>query len=134
MTVRAAVGMAEANLTGRVCFDQERAAMDRAVMSSAKGENISQNVATALGAQLDVVQIQKRGVAAAGHAAAVLISREHGPAQGRWDRLRRACVRLRGLWRDRGAEFGIGSTGMVARCGSAHVGVLGSLWLVLGGK
>jgi hypothetical protein len=81
MTVRAAIGMAEANPAGRVFFDQERAAMDRAVMRSADGENIFQNIATALGPQLDVVEIEERGVATAWHAAAMLIAREHGPAQ-----------------------------------------------------
>jgi hypothetical protein len=80
MTVGAAIAMAKSNPTGRVLFDQERATMDRSVMSTAKGKDIFRDIATALGSQLDVVQIEEGRVFAARDAAAVPIAHEHGPA------------------------------------------------------
>jgi hypothetical protein len=80
MTVGAAIAMAKSNPTGRVLFDPERATMDRSVMSTAEGKDIFWEIATALGPQLDVVQIEEGRVFAARDTAAVPIAHEHGPA------------------------------------------------------
>jgi hypothetical protein len=90
LTIRGSIAMPEANPTRRVLFDEERSTMDRSVVSTTYGKDICWNVATTLGTQLDVVQIEKRRVFATRHLAAVLIAHEHGPAQGGRDRLRRA--------------------------------------------
>jgi len=80
LTVRSAVAMEEANAATRVPFDEERPLMGRSVVSSAERQNIPNDIATALGTQLDMVQIEKRGVFAARHSAAVVIAYEHGAA------------------------------------------------------
>jgi hypothetical protein len=80
LTVCAAIAVAKSNPTARALFDQERATMDRSVMSATESKDVFWHVATALGPQLDVVQIQEGRVFAARDSAAVPIAYEHGPA------------------------------------------------------
>jgi len=63
-----------------VAFDDEVAAMRRAVMGSTNSHEIGELVAAAFGAQLHVMQVDKRRVSATGHSAAVLITEQRGPA------------------------------------------------------
>jgi hypothetical protein len=80
MTVCAAIAMAKSNPAGRVLFDQERSTMDRSVMSTTEGKDILRDIATTLGPQLDVVQIEEGRVLAARDTATVPIAHQYGPA------------------------------------------------------
>jgi hypothetical protein len=72
--------MPEADAHVGVALEDELAAMSRSVVSSAQGNDISELVAPAFGAQLDVMQIEKRCTSATGHPAAVLVAQQHGSA------------------------------------------------------
>ena len=76
MTVLAAVRVSEVRL-GCAAGDEERAAMGRAVMRSTKGDDILELVLAALGAWLDVVQIEKRSMATAWNLAVLVVAPEH---------------------------------------------------------
>src|SRR5437868_2093579 len=61
--------------------------MDRSMVSAAQGEQVVGFVLTALGAGLDVVDVEKAAVPAAGHAAAAVVTEENGAPKSRRDRL-----------------------------------------------
>ena len=77
MTVLAAVRVSEVRLGCGAC-SEELAAMGRAVMRSTKGDEIIELMLTALGAWLDVVQIEKGSMATAWNLAALVVAPEHG--------------------------------------------------------
>jgi hypothetical protein len=77
--VHAAIGMAKDNAAGGVLLDQQGSAVRCPMMAATNGEDIPELVAAALGAQLDVMQIEKGRVSAARHLAAVLVAQQHGP-------------------------------------------------------
>jgi hypothetical protein len=77
-----AVGMANAKRAALAPVDGDLAAMGRVVVGSADANEILQRVASAFGAELDVMYIQPARVAAAGHLAAALVAQQHRAAQG----------------------------------------------------
>ena len=108
MTVEAAVGVAKANGSGRA-VDQELAAVGGAVVGAADGDEVFGIVGAAFGAQVEVVEVDEGGVAAAGDAAAAVVAGEDGSAQRGWG----------ALFGSRACRVGVGRHGGL----SAHVGV-----------
>ena len=51
--------------------------MGRSVMGRARSNEVCELIATTLGAQLDMVDIEKRCVSATWHPAAVLVAQQH---------------------------------------------------------
>jgi hypothetical protein len=101
VAVDAAIGMAKDDAAVGSLLDEQRSAMRCAMMAATNGEDIPELVAAALGAQLDVMQIEKRRISAARHLAAVLVAQQHGPPQRGRDTLLGAGARLRA---SRGAD------------------------------
>jgi hypothetical protein len=76
-TVLAAVRVSEVRLRCGA-RDEELAAMGRAVMRSTNGDDVFELVLAALGAWLEVVQIEKRRMGTAWNPAALVVAPEHG--------------------------------------------------------
>jgi hypothetical protein len=79
-TVRAPIGVAEANARRRAAFDEEHSAMGSLVMHAAQGEQMFDLVPATFGAQIEVMQIEEARIPAAGHAAAPVVAQQHGAA------------------------------------------------------
>ena len=96
-----AVGVAKAQARGRRALDEHLPAMDSPVVGSTRRDEIVRLVATAFGARVNVVHIQKSSRAAAGEDAAPAIAAEHRAANSRRHVLRRAgCRRALGTHMD----------------------------------
>jgi len=74
VTVFGTIRVAEANAHVGVALNDELAAMPRSVVGSAQGYEVCDVVAPTLGAQLDVVHVEKRCVATTRYPATMLIS------------------------------------------------------------
>ena len=88
--VDGAVGVAKAEASGRRALDEHLPAMDRPVVGPAGRDEIIGLMAAAVGARVDMVDIQKSPRAAAGEHAAPAVAAEHGAANGRRHVLGRA--------------------------------------------
>jgi hypothetical protein len=73
--------MAGAQSAGLASIENEGATMDGPMVRATKANDIVQRVASPLGAELEVVQIEKPRVPATRNLAAALVSHEHGTAQ-----------------------------------------------------
>jgi hypothetical protein len=82
-TIGATIRMPEPNLRRRT-IDNELPAMDRAVVGTAEGDQVFGTVGAAFGAEVEVVDVDEDGVAAAGDAAAAVVAGEDGSAQRGW--------------------------------------------------
>ena len=100
--------MPEPNLRRRA-VDDELSAMGRAVVGAAEGDEVFGTVGAAFGAEVEVVEVDEGGVAAAGDTAAAVVAGEDGPAQRGWG----------GLFGSRERRVRVGRHGGVG----AHVGV-----------
>ena len=132
VAVSGAIRMAEDQSAVGLVVDEQLAAMDGAVMTSAQGQKVFGLVATAFCAWLDVMHVDERRVGAAWGAATPLVAREHGATQRRWDALLGARVRtgvgacgspLQVCIDGAGDPFGNGSFLSRARRACAHMGV-----------
>src|SRR3954470_20474127 len=96
IAISVAVGMSKAKARARRLQD-EVAAMDGAMVSAAKSDQVVGFVPTASGARQDVMDVEEVAVSAAGHATAVLVTEEDGAAESGRDRLAgaRLCVVVR---------------------------------------
>jgi hypothetical protein len=90
--VSRAIRVPEGRRTLAPAVDEQLPAMDGSMMHGAQRRKVRCLIAATLGARLDVVHIDKRGVSAAGHAATVSIASEDGAANGGWDALLRALA------------------------------------------
>ena len=82
LTVGAPVGVSKEDASVAAALDDERATVRGAMMSAADGNEISCLVRAALGAEVDMMQVEEDRVFAAGHAAVSVIAQEHRPSQG----------------------------------------------------
>ena len=101
--------MPEANVRARA-IDDELSAMGRAVVGAAEGDEVFGTVGAAFGAEVEVVEVDEGGIAAAGDAAAAVVAGEDGSAQRRWGGLFGAgeCRVSVGRHGGRGAHVGAG--------------------------
>ena len=84
------VDMTDADRAALATLESDLAVVSRTVVRSADANEILQAVASAFGAEFDVMYIDPARVAAAGHLAAVLISQHRRAAQSGRDGLRGA--------------------------------------------
>jgi hypothetical protein len=105
-TVGTTVGVAEAN-GGCCAVDEELAAVGGAVVGAAESEEVFGVVGAAFGAEVEMVEVDEGGVAAARDAAAMVVAGEDGAAECRWSGL-----------------FGASRDGDVGENIGAHVGVV----------
>jgi len=110
--------MAGAQSAGLASIENEGAAMDGPMVRATKANDVVQRVASPLGAELEVVQIEKPRVPATRNLAASLVSHEHGTAQRGRNALlssharvgavmlNRICIHRRGIVLDDTSPFG----------------------------
>ena len=133
---RAAVGVSEDERAVVLALDEQLAAMDGSAMSATQRQEVRGLVAAALGAGLDVMDVDERRVGAARGATAALVAHEHGATQRRRDALFGARERPIigahvGVFRPLGGRralvvAGVGGAGSTLY--GANVGVVPSHW------
>ena len=90
--IRRTVGVTEVQPQGHAAYDHERAFVQRAVVRAAERDQILGVVTAAVGARLQMVNINERAVRTPWHSAAVPVSPEHTTPH-RWRDVLRSALR-----------------------------------------